>query len=103
MFICFPIYQLKPQLFIQSYFQKFIYYDSKLFNSNFKGDLMCRVLANRPGEWSSIPGRVKPKIQKRVLDAFLLNSQHYKVQIKCKVEHPGNVVVAFPSHRCSSY
>ena len=34
----------------------------------------------------SIPGRVIPKTQKIVLDASLLNTQHYKVPIKLKVE-----------------
>ena len=34
----------------------------------------------------SIPGRVIPKTQKIVLDAALLNTQHYKVHIKDKVE-----------------
>ena len=32
------------------------------------------------------PGRVIPKTQKMVLDATLLNTQHYKVRIKGKVE-----------------
>ena len=34
----------------------------------------------------SIPGRVIPKTQKMVLNATLLNTQHYKVWIKGKVE-----------------
>ena len=34
----------------------------------------------------SIPGRVVPKIQKMAIDATLLNTQHYKVRIKGKVE-----------------
>ena len=34
----------------------------------------------------SIPGRVIPKTRKMVLDATLLSTQHYKVQIKGKVE-----------------
>ena len=34
----------------------------------------------------SIPGRVIPKTQKMVLDAVLLDTQHYKVRIKGKVE-----------------
>ena len=42
--------------------------------------LGVRVFANRPGDLGSIPGRVIPKIQKMVLDASLLNTQHYKVQ-----------------------
>ena len=34
----------------------------------------------------SIPGWVIPKTQKMVLDASLLNTQHYKVQIKGKLD-----------------
>ena len=48
--------------------------------------LGVRVFANRPGDLGSIPGRVIPKTQKMVLDASLLNTQHYKVRIKGKVE-----------------
>ena len=48
--------------------------------------LMSRVYANGPGDWSSIRGRVIPKTQKVVLDAALLNTQHYKVRMKIKVE-----------------
>ena len=48
--------------------------------------LAVRVFANRPGDLGSIPGRVIPKTQKMVLDASLLNTQHYKVRIKGKVE-----------------
>ena len=47
---------------------------------------MVRVFANDPGGLGSIPGRVIPKTQKMVLDAALLNTQHYKVCIKGKVE-----------------
>ena len=45
-----------------------------------------RVFANGPGDLGSILGRVIPKTQKMVLDASLLNTQHYKVWIKGKVE-----------------
>ena len=44
------------------------------------------VFANGPGDLGSIPGRVIPKTLKMVLDTFLLNTQHYKVHIKGKVE-----------------
>ena len=47
---------------------------------------MSRVFANGLGDRGSIPGRVVPKTQKFVLDAALLNTQHYKVQIKGEVE-----------------
>ena len=42
--------------------------------------IVVRVLANSPGDLSSIPGRVIPKTQKMVLDAALFNTQH-KVRI----------------------
>ena len=45
-----------------------------------------RVIANGPGDWGWIPGRVIPKIQEMVLDTSLLNTQHYKVHFKGKVE-----------------
>ena len=47
---------------------------------------MVRVFANGLGDLDSIPGRIIPKTQKMVLDAFLFNTQHYKVRIKGKVE-----------------
>ena len=43
------------------------------------------MFANGPRAWGSILGRVIPKTQKIVLDAALINTQHYKVSIKCKV------------------
>ena len=42
--------------------------------------------ANGPGGQGSIPGRVISKTQKRLLDAALLNTQHYNVRIKGKLE-----------------
>ena len=48
--------------------------------------LMVRVFANGPEDLGSIPGQVIPKTQKMVLDATLLNTQHYKVRIKGKIE-----------------
>ena len=47
---------------------------------------MSGVFTNGPGDRGSIPGRVIPKSLKIVLDAALLNTQHYKVRIKGKVE-----------------
>ena len=47
---------------------------------------MVRVFANGPGDQGSIPGQVTPKTQKMILDASLLNTQHYKVWIKGKVD-----------------
>ena len=66
--------------------------------------LAVRVFANGSGDQGSIPGRVIPKTKKKmVLDASLLNTQHYKVWIKGKVEQPREGVA--PSHTpwCSSY
>ena len=49
--------------------------------------MMVRVFANGLGDLGSVPGRVIPKTQKKmVLDASLFNIQHYKVWIKGKVE-----------------
>ena len=45
-----------------------------------------RVFANGLGDLGSIPGRVIPKTLKMVLDTTLLNTQHYKVRFKGKVE-----------------
>ena len=65
--------------------------------------LGLRVFANGPGDLGSIPGRVIPKTQKMVLDASLLNTQHYKVRIKGKVEQSREGVAPSPTHWCSSY
>ena len=56
------------------------------FEPNQIGLKSCRVFANGLGDWGSIPGRVIPKTQKIVCDTALLNTQHYKVRIKGKVE-----------------
>ena len=47
---------------------------------------MSRVFTGGPEDRGSIPGRVIQKTQKMILDAVLLNTQHYKVRIKGKVE-----------------
>ena len=47
------------------------------------------VFASRPGDRGSIPGLVIPKTQKMVLDASLLNTQHYKARIKGKWDNLG--------------
>ena len=47
---------------------------------------MSRVFTNGPGDRGSIPGRIIPKTQKMVLDAYLLNTHHYKVRVKGKLE-----------------
>ena len=55
-----------------------------------------RVFANGPGDLGSISGRVISKTQKMVLDASLLNTQHYKVRIKGKVEQSWERSSALP-------
>ena len=64
---------------------------------------MLRTFANGTGDLGSIPGRVIPKTQKMVLDATLLNTQHYKVRIKGKVEQSRERSNALPTLWCSSY
>ena len=54
--------------------------------------MMVRVFANAPGDLGSIPGRVIPYI----LDASLLNTQHYKVRLKGKVEQSRERSSAIP-------
>ena len=54
--------------------------------SNLAMILMGREFANGPRNRSPIPGRVISKTQKSVLDAALLNIQHYMVRIKGKAE-----------------
>ena len=65
--------------------------------------LAVRVFTNGPGDLGSIPGWVIPKTQKMVLDASLLNIQHYKVLIKGKVEQSREGVAPSPTPWCSSY
>ena len=64
---------------------------------------MVRVFANCPGVLGSIPCRVIPKTQKMVLDAILLNTQHYKVLSRVRWSNPGKGVAPSPTRRCSSY
>ena len=62
------------------------------FLVNYKGTFkiclfqyICQIsimFANSPGDWGSIQGRVIPKTQKMVLDAALLNTQHYKGKVE---------------------
>ena len=56
----------------------------------------CRVFVNGPEDMGSIPGRVIPKTQKMVLDTTLLNTHHYKVGIKGKVEQSWEKSMALP-------
>ena len=58
--------------------------------------MMVRVFANGLGNRGSIPGRVIPKTQKKVLDASLFNIQQYKAGIKGKVEQSREKSSALP-------
>ena len=58
--------------------------------------LARRVFANDPGDRGSISGQVIPKTLKVVLDTYLLNTQHYMVRIKDKVEQSRERSSAFP-------
>ena len=61
------------------------------------------MFANGLGDQGSILGRALPKTQKMVLDATLLNTQHYKVKIKAKWNNPGKGVAPNPTFWCRSY
>ena len=54
------------------------------------------VFANGLGDLCSIPGCIIPKTLKMVLDTSLLNTQHYKVCIKGKVEQSRERSTALP-------
>ena len=56
------------------------------------------VFANDPGDLGSKQGRVISKTQKMVLDASLLNSQHYKVRIEGQVEQSREGFCVLPLH-----
>ena len=60
--------------------------------------LVGRVFANGLGERGSIPGRVIPKTQKMVYDTSMLNTQHYKVHIKSKVDQSREWSNVLPLH-----
>ena len=65
---------------------------------------MSRMFVNGPVDRSSTSGRVIKKTQKVLLDAALLNTQHYKVKIKGKVEQSTEWSGALlPTPQCSSY
>ena len=57
---------------------------------------MGRVFANGPGDMGSIQGRVISKILDIALYTSLINTQHYKVRIKSKVEQSWERSSALP-------
>ena len=67
------------------------------FTGTIKEIAFDRVFANVPVGRGSIPGRVIPKTLKIiVIDTSLLNTQHYKVRIKGKVEQSRERSSAIP-------
>ena len=66
------------------------------FNILWAIGLMSRGFTYGPGDQGSSLGRVIPKTQKMVLDATLLNTQHYKVRTKGKVEQSRETSCALP-------
>ena len=57
---------------------------------------MVTVFANGSRDLGSISGQVIIKTQKMVLDAPLLNTQHYKIQIQGEVEQSRERTRALP-------
>ena len=57
---------------------------------------MSRMFTNGPGDQGSIPVWVTLKTQKMVFDAALLNTQHFKVRIKGKIEQSREKCNALP-------
>ena len=60
-------------------------------------------IANYPEDLDSIPDQVIPKTQKMVLNATLLETQHYKVRIKSRWSNLGKEVAPLHTPWCSSY
>ena len=81
--------------------KQMIKFNSHLLVCNRTISLMSRVFANGPGDEGSILGCVIPKTKKMILDATLLNTQHYKVWVKWS--NSVNGVVPSPAYRCGSY
>ena len=69
-----------------------------LYVINWPIGIVVRVFANGLEDKDSIP-----KIQKMVLDNYLLNTQHYKVKIKDKWSNPEKGVVPSSTPQCSCY
>ena len=59
---------------------------------------MVRMIANDPGDRSSVPGQVIPENQKSAIDVSLLSTQNYKVRMNCKVGQSRERSSALPLH-----
>ena len=71
---------------MSQFLKLFVVYSQWLLDNHYLILIRKWVFANGPGVRGSIPGWVISKTQKMVLDATLLNTQHYEVWIKGKVE-----------------
>ena len=87
-------YNIRKQAFL-SYWWEAVTFDH-MYPSLIPLSLQILVFAKGLEDWGSIPGPVIPKTQKMVHDAVLLNTQHYKVRIKGKVEQSREKSSALP-------
>ena len=78
--------EIHTQLYIYIYIYIYMHTHIQTIHTHPDIAIMVRVFANGLRDLGSIPSRVLPKTQKMVLDATLLNTQHYMVRIKGKVE-----------------
>ena len=88
-------------MYIYAYIYIYIYVYICIYICMYIYGLLCRVFNNGLGNRGSILGRVIPKTQKMVLDTSLLNTQHYKVRIKGKIEPSREGVAPSPTSWCS--
>ena len=82
----FMVYDGKSDLDCRGSLGKAVYFEACGYLRSYIVGLVGRVFTNGPRDRGSIPDRVTPKSLKMVLDTSLLNTQHYKVLIKGKVE-----------------
>ena len=74
-----------------------------IYIDNWPIGIMVRVFGNSLEDQVSIPGQVIPKIKKIVLNASLLNTQHYKVQSRISGAIKRKRVAPSPTLQCCSY
>ena len=99
---CFFILSLHWSCIFQVYY--FLNGNFQLIMSMYRAiGLMGRVFTYGSVNQGSILGQVIPKSQKMVLDAALLNTQHYKIRIKGKVDQSREWCRALPMLQCSNY
>ena len=103
MYLMYRYYSFMCWYFMHMYLMYRYYYLMCWYFMHMYFGLMSRVFANGPGDRGSIQCRVISKTQKMVLAAAVLNTQHYKVRIKCKVEQFRERVASSPTPWCSSY